>query len=109
MKTSRLKGIKALAVIPARGGSVRIPKKNLADFGGKPAITRVIQIAQDSGVFERIIVSTDDLAIVACAEAAGAEVIRRPPELSDGITPLQPVVVHALETKWTCRGLMPLL
>ena len=91
------KGSKALAVIPARGGSVRIPEKNLADFGGKPAIARVIQIAQDSGVFERIAVSTDDPAIGACAEVAGAEIINRPPELSDGCTPLQPVVVHSME------------
>lgn len=86
----------ALAVIPARGGSVRVPGKNLADFGGKPAIARVIQIAIASGVFGRIAVSTDDAAIAACARNEGAEVIIRPADLSDSFTPLQPVVVHAM-------------
>lgn len=87
----------ALAVIPARGGSFRVPGKNLADFGGKPAIARVIQIAKDSGVFGRITVSTDDAAIAACAKTEGAEVIERPAELSDSFIPLMPVVTHAMD------------
>ena len=87
---------KTLAVIPARGGSLRIPKKNLADFGGKPAIARVIEIARCSRIFERIVISTDDLEIASEAEVAGAAVIHRPQELSDDFTPLQPVVVHAI-------------
>ena len=88
---------KTLAVIPARGGSQRIPKKNLADFGGKPAISRVIEIVRCSRIFERIVISTDDLEIASEAKAAGAEVIHRSQELSDDFTPLQPVVVHAIK------------
>jgi N-acylneuraminate cytidylyltransferase len=92
-----LGGGTSLAVIPARGGTVRVPGKNIADFDGHPAIARVISIARDSGVFDHIAVSTDDQAIAICAEDAGAEVVLRPKALSDGITPLQPVVVHAME------------
>lgn len=88
---------KALAIIPARGGSVRIPRKNLADFGGQPAIAHVLKIAQDSGVFRQVAVSTDDPDIAAQAEAAGADVVWRPETLADGHTPLQPVVTHAIE------------
>ena len=88
---------KTLAVIPARGGSLRIPKKNLADFGGKPAIARVIEIARCSRIFERIVISTDDPEIASEAVAAGAEVIHRPKNLSDDFTPLQPVIIHAIQ------------
>jgi len=97
---------KSLAVIPARGGSVRIPDKNLADFDGEPAVARVIAVARDSGVFDEIVVSTDDNLIANCAKNAGAEVVPRPANLSDGMTPLQPVVVHAMseypDAEYTC-------
>ena len=87
----------AYAVIPARSGSVRIPRKNLANFGGEPAISLAIKIARDSSVFSRIIVSTDDEEIASCASRSGAEIIWRPKELCDSFTPLQPVVKHAIE------------
>ena len=73
-----------LAVIPARGGSKRIPGKNIKLFGGQPMIARSIQAAIESRCFDRIIVSTDDLEIVKIALSYGAEApFIRPPELSD--------------------------
>jgi len=87
-----------VAIIPARGGSKRIPKKNVRPFAGKPMISYPIQAALDSGVFDRVIVSTDSDEIAEVAAAYGAEVpFRRPPELSDDRTATAPVLVHALE------------
>lgn len=87
-----------LAVIPARGGSKRIPGKNIKPFGGKPIIAWSIEAARDSGCFDRIIVSTDDDAIAAFARKFGAEVpFMRPPELSDDHTGTVPVIAHAVE------------
>ena len=65
---------KLLAVIPARGGSKRIPHKNIRQFAGKPLIAYSIEAAQESGLFARIIVSTDDEEIASVAENCGAEI-----------------------------------
>lgn len=62
-----------LCIIPARGGSKRIPRKNIRDFSGKPMIAWSIAAAQDSGLFERTVVSTDDDEIVGVAERQGGE------------------------------------
>lgn len=71
-----------LAIIPARGGSKRIPRKNIRDFCGKPMIAWSIEAARASGLFEHIVVSTDDDEIAEVARAHGAEVpFRRPAEL----------------------------
>jgi len=70
----------ALCIIPARGGSRRIPGKNKKLFHGKPIIAYSIMAAQDSGLFERVIVSTDDSDIYSIATAYGAEVHKRRPE-----------------------------
>ncbi len=87
-----------IAVIPARGGSKRIPRKNIKDFCGRPMITWSIKAAQDSGLFERIVVSTDDAEIRETALEHGAEVpFLRPAELSDDHTPTIPVIRHAVE------------
>ncbi len=87
-----------MAVIPARGGSKRIPLKNIKLFGGKPMISWSIEAAQKSGVFDRIIVSTDDAEIAAVALEYGAEVpFMRPAELSDDHTVTSPVIAHAIE------------
>jgi CMP-N-acetylneuraminic acid synthetase len=76
----------AVAIIPARGGSKRLPRKNIVDFLGRPIIAYTIDAARDSGCFERIVVSTEDDEIVAIAERAGAMVDRRAPELAtDGV------------------------
>jgi pseudaminic acid cytidylyltransferase len=87
-----------LAVIPARGGSKRIPHKNIKAFGGKPMIAWSIQAARDSGVFDRIVVSTDDAEIAEVARDYGAEVpFMRPFKLSDDHTGTIPVIAHAIE------------
>jgi len=86
-----------LAVIPARGGSKRIPRKNIKEFGGKPMIAWSIETAKASGCFDKIIVSTDDAEIADVARKYGAEVpFIRPPELSDDYTGTIPVVAHAI-------------
>lgn len=86
-----------LAVIPARGGSKRIPRKNILPFFGKPMIAWSIEAARASECFDRIIVSTDDLEIGEVARAYGAEVpFMRPPELSDDHTSTISVIAHAV-------------
>lgn len=87
-----------IAVIPARGGSKRIPRKNIKNFCGQPIIAYSIQAAQNSGLFDRIIVSTDDEEIAEVSRRYGAEIpFMRPKELSDDYTGTNPVVKHALE------------
>ncbi len=86
-----------VAIIPARGGSKRIPHKNVREFCGKPMIVWSIEAAKSSGLFDRIIVSTDDNTIAEIASRAGADVpFLRPAELSDDITPTRPVIAHAI-------------
>ena len=87
-----------LAVIPARGGSKRIPRKNIRPFFGQPMIAWSIDAALESGTFDKIIVSTDDDEIADVARSYGAEVpFRRPPELSDDHTGTTPVIAHAVD------------
>lgn len=86
-----------IAVIPARGGSKRIPRKNIKPFAGKPMIVHSIECALQSGVFDRVIVSTDDEEIAAVARAHGAEVpFMRPPELANDHAGTIPVIAHAI-------------
>ena len=86
-----------VAVIPARGGSKRIPGKNIKPFFGQPIIAWSIQAAAESGCFDRIIVSTDDDEIARVALLYGAEVpFVRPVELSDDYTATRPVIAHAV-------------
>lgn len=87
-----------LAVIPARGGSKRIPRKNIKPFCGKPIIAWSIDAAIASGLFDRVIVSTDDAEIASVAVRYGAEVpFTRPLELADDHCPTIPVVAHAIQ------------
>jgi pseudaminic acid cytidylyltransferase len=86
-----------VAVIPARGGSKRIPRKNIKDFCGKPMIAYSIGAAVDAGVFDRIIVSTEDEEIAAVARKWGAETpFLRPQGLADDFTGTNAVVKHAI-------------
>jgi pseudaminic acid cytidylyltransferase len=86
-----------VAIIPARGGSKRIPGKNIKPFAGKPIIAYSIAAARASGLFSRIIVSTDSQEIVAVAEKFGSEVpFIRPAELSDDFTDTSTVILHTL-------------
>lgn len=88
-----------IAVIPARGGSKRIPRKNVKDFCGKPMIARSIEVTKASGLFDKIIVSTDDDEIAAIAKCYGAEVpFVRPLELSDDYAGTTEVIAHS--TRW---------
>lgn len=87
----------SICVIPARGGSKRIPRKNVRDFCGRPMISWSIKAAIDSGCFDRIVVSTDDNEIARIAVDCGAEApFRRSPELSDDHTPTVPVIADAI-------------
>ena len=86
-----------IAVIPARGGSKRIPKKNMKQMCGKPLLAYTIEAAHLSGIFDRIIVSTDSVEIAAAARHYGAEIpYMREPNLSDDITPVSAVTVDVL-------------
>jgi pseudaminic acid cytidylyltransferase len=85
-----------IAVIPARGGSKRIPRKNVKEFCGKPMIGWPIEAARASGLFDRVIVSTDDPEISSIAASLGAEVpFVRPAELADDHAGTTEVVAHA--------------
>ncbi len=87
-----------LAVIPARGGSKRIPRKNIRDFFGKPIIAYSIEQALASDLFDHVIVSTDDESIASVARTHGAETpFIRPAELADDYTGTNAVVKHAIE------------
>lgn len=86
-----------LAVIPARGGSKRIPRKNIKEFCGKPMIVWSIEAALQSACFDHVIVSTDDAEIAAVATQHGAQVpFVRPAELSDDHTGTTAVIAHAI-------------
>ncbi len=86
-----------VCIIPARGGSKRIPKKNIKEFLGKPIIAYPIEAALKSGLFERIVVSTDDSEIAEVAKNFGAEIpFMRPKELSDDFVGTTPVIAHAI-------------
>lgn len=90
---------KIVAIIPARGGSKRIPKKNIKFFAGKPIIAYSIKAARATGLFDRIIVSTDSQEIAQVARNWRAEVpFVRPAELADDYTGTGKVILHAL--KW---------
>ncbi|MBW2737278.1 MAG: pseudaminic acid cytidylyltransferase [Deltaproteobacteria bacterium] len=87
-----------VAIIPARGGSKRIPHKNIKPFCGKPMIAYSIEAAKNVGIFDRIIVSTDSEKIAFTAKEFGADVpFMRPCELADDYTGIDAVVLHALK------------
>lgn len=100
-----------LCVIPARGGSKRIPRKNIRFFAGKPMISYAIEAARQCGLFHHIIVSTEDNEIAGVAEKLGAEIpFRRPENLADDYTGTNDVVAHAIaacerlgyNSEWVC-------
>ena len=87
-----------VAIIPARGGSKRNPRKNSRHFAGTPMVSRAVRTALESGLFSHVVVSTDDPEIEIVARDAGAEVpFVRPADLSDDKTPTVPVVAHAVQ------------
>ena len=88
---------KTVAVIPARGGSKRIPNKNIVDFLGKPIIAWTIDAAKNSNLFDRIIVSTDDKKIAAVAESYGVEVPFLRTECADDFSTASEATIFALK------------
>ena len=88
---------KAVCIIPARGGSKRIPKKNIKDFFGKPLIAYSIETALESNLFDKIVVTTDDEQIAKISQQYGATIIKRPDELADDYTGTQDVIDHTID------------
>lgn len=87
-----------IAIIPARGGSKRIPRKNIKSFAGMPMIAHAITAARKSGLFDHVIVTTDDQEIADIAHEYGAETpFVRPADLADDHTPTVPVIAHAIK------------
>jgi CMP-N,N'-diacetyllegionaminic acid synthase len=86
--------VSVLGLIPARGGSKGIPRKNLASVAGRPLLAWTVDAARAATELTRVVVSTDDDEI---AEAAGVDVLRRPPELAADETPMLDVVRHAVD------------
>jgi len=86
-----------LAIIPARGGSKGVPRKNLRELAGKPLLVHSIEHAQGTSEIDTIVVSTDDPEIAIIAEAAGAEVVRRPSALARDDTPTLPALLDVLQ------------
>lgn len=97
-----------LGLIPARGGSCGIPRKNVALVGGRPLLAYTCEAALASRRLTRVVVSTDDEEIAAVGQAHGAEVpFRRPAQLAEAETPTLPVVLHALRWLRECEGWQP--
>ena len=86
-----------VALIPARGGSKGIPRKNIMQIGGKPLIAWSIEAAKGCPHISRVIVSSDDDEILEVAQSLGAEVLKRPDEFATDQSRSEPVVTHALE------------
>lgn len=87
-----------ICVIPARGGSKRIPRKNIKPFMGKPVIAYAIEAALESELFDEVLISTDDPEIAQVAQQYGASApFYRSKELSDDFTATAPVLIHAIE------------
>jgi len=85
-----------IAIIPARGGSKGVPRKNLVPIGGRPLLEYTVLAAMESGVFAAVVVSTEDDEIASVARGVGASVISRPVELAQDTTQTEPVMAHAL-------------
>jgi pseudaminic acid cytidylyltransferase len=91
--------IRRLAIIPARGGSKRLPRKNILPFQGRPIIAHTIDAATASGCFTRILVSTEDAEIADAARAAGAEIHQRDPSLATDAATLTQVCLDILDSE----------
>jgi len=90
--------MRVLGLIPARGGSKGVPRKNIRKLGGKPLVGHTIDAAQRATRIDRIIVSTEDAEIASVAQSLGAEVpFLRPASLARDDTPMLPVIAHAIE------------
>ena len=89
--------MRCVAVIPARGGSKGVPRKNVRPLGGSPLVARTIAAARAARLVDAVYVSTDDAEVAAASRAAGAEVIDRPAEISGDDASSESALLHALE------------
>ena len=89
--------MRALGVIPARGGSQGVPRKNLRELCGETLVARAVRIAREARTLDRVAVSTDDDEIAEAARAAGAEVVSRPAEIARDDSPTEDALLHALD------------
>lgn len=101
--------MEALAVIPARGGSKGLPRKNVRLLCGKPLVAWTIEAALAAKTISRVIVSTDDEEIAAVSRQYGAEVVRRPRAISGDTSPSEAALVHVLETLGVTEGRLAFL
>lgn len=92
-----MKHLKSIAVIPARGGSKRLPRKNIIDFSGKPIIAYTIEAALQTSLFDRVVVSTEDTEIAEVALRFGAQVSKRPVSLATDASTVVEVCADLLE------------
>ncbi len=99
--------MKAFALIPARGGSKGIPRKNLYPMAGKPLIAWTIEAALACPYIERVVVSSDDDEILAVAHSFGAEPLKRPADIASDTAGAKPVLQHALQAYETTHGALP--
>lgn len=90
--------VRVAALVPARGGSKRLPRKNLCTVGGQTLLARAVASGRDAARVDVTVVSTEDDGIAALAQAEGAEVLRRPPELAGDRVQNDAVARHAIET-----------
>ena len=104
---SQTETMKVLAVIPARGGSKGIPRKNIRPLAGKPLLAYNIEAAHASRSIQRVVVSTDDPEIAQIAQAYGAEVVWRPAEISGDTAASESALLHTLETLQAQEGYSP--
>ncbi len=88
--------MRSVAIIPARGGSKRLPRKNILSIEGRPMLTYPVSAALESGTFDDVVVSTEDEEISGIARAAGARVLERPEELAEDRAKVAQVCLHAL-------------
>src|SRR5664280_2360185 len=97
----------ALVVIPARGGSIGIPRKNLMPVGGIPLLVRAIRAARAAETVDLVVVSTDDDEIDAMARSEGVMVVRRPPDLATAYEPSESAIHHAITTLAALERTLP--
>lgn len=93
-----------ITIIPARGGSKGIPKKNIALLGGKPLLAYTIEAVQEANLNGPIVVSTDDYEIAVIAKKFGAQVVKRPQEISGDTAPTEDALLHVLY-EYQARGM----
>lgn len=86
-----------LAIIPARGGSKRVPRKNVLELGGKPLIVWSIEAGVKSKYIDDVVVTSDDEEILSIAENSGAKIIKRPDELSSDTATTFDAIKHTVE------------